>query len=175
MKKPPQPSQVETKTIAREPATLSRGMQARLLKLHQHFLAQRRDPSPNRRYSTAPELGKMVGWGDFAAKVRDLAGKNDLKTVVLVSRGLTASMIYELRDSGLDVRAYVENPNAPGDHFEMTRPWSPADRGPVLLVFADGGPVQAAVASRATLIEQFKTQIFITRGSGWTASAYRLN
>ena len=53
------------------------------------------------------ELGKMVGWGDFAAKVRDIAGRNDLKTVVFISRGLTASMIYELRDSGLDVRAYV--------------------------------------------------------------------
>ena len=84
------------------------------------------------------ELGKMVGWGDFAGKVRELADKNGLKTVVFISRGLTASMIYELRDSGLDIRAYVANPKAPGDHFEMTRPWSPADRGPVLLVFAGG-------------------------------------
>ena len=117
----------------------------------------------------------MVGWGDFAAKVRDIAGRNDLKTVVFISRGLTASMIYELRDSGLDVRAYVANPNAPGDHFEMTRPWTPADPGPVLLVFADGGPMPAAVASRAKLIEKFKTQIFITRNSGWTASAYRVD
>ena len=117
----------------------------------------------------------MVGWGDFAAKVRDLARKNDLKTVVFISRGLTASMIYELRGSGLDIRAYVENPDAPGDHFEMTRPWSPADHGPVLLVFAGGGPSPAPVASRATLIEQFKTEIFITRNLGWTASAYRID
>jgi hypothetical protein len=121
------------------------------------------------------ELGKMVGWGDFAAKVRDLADKNNLKTVVFVSRGLTASMIYQLRGSGLDIRAYVENPNAPGDHFEMTRPWSPADHGPVLLVFAGGEPLPAAVVTRARLIEQFKTQIFITRDSGWTASAYRVD
>ena len=28
------------------------------------------------------ELGKMVGWGDFAAKVRGIAEANDLKTVV---------------------------------------------------------------------------------------------
>ena len=121
------------------------------------------------------ELGKMVGWGDFAAKVRDLAGKNGLKTVVFVSRGLTASMIYELRDSGLDIRAYVANPAAPADHFEMTRPWSPTDSGPVLLVFAGDEPLPAAVASRARLIEQFKTEIFITRNSGWTASAYRID
>ena len=121
------------------------------------------------------ELGKMVGWGDFAGKVRGIADKNGLKTVVFISRGLTASMIYELRDSGLDIRAYVANPKAPGDHFEMTRPWSPADRGPVLLVFAGGEALPAAVASRATLVDQFKTEIFITRNSGWTASAYRVD
>ena len=51
----------------------------------------------------------------------------------------------------------------------------PADRGPVLLVFAGGEALPAAVASRATLVEQFKTEIFITRNSGWTASAYRVD
>ena len=117
-----------------------------------------------RRRSLGPigrELGKMVGWGDFATKVRDLAEKNGLKTVVFVSRGLTASMIYELRDSGLEIRAYVADPRAPVDHFELTRPWSPADHGPVLLVFAGGEALPAAVAPRAKLVEQFKTEIFI--------------
>ncbi len=117
------------------------------------------------------ELGKMVGWGEFAEKIRGLAGANNAKTVAFVSRGLTASMIYELRDSGLDVRAYAPNPDTPGDHFEMTRPWSPKDPGPVLLVFTGDNPPEA-VAARAKLVETFKTNIFITRGTGWMASAY---
>jgi len=121
------------------------------------------------------ELGKMVGWGDFAAKVRGLAAANDLKTVVLTGRGLTASMLYELRDRGLDVRAYAADPGAPADHFEMTRPWSPGDPGPVLLVFPGSGPAPAAVAARASLIERFRTEIFITRRLDWTASAYRID
>jgi hypothetical protein len=121
------------------------------------------------------ELGKMVGWGEFAGKVRALAEGNDLKRVVFVSRGLTASMIYELRDSNLDVRAYVADPGAPADHFEMTRPWTPADHGPVLLVFAGGEQLPAAVASRARLVEQLKTDIFIARNAGGTAFAYRID
>jgi 4-amino-4-deoxy-L-arabinose transferase-like glycosyltransferase len=121
------------------------------------------------------ELGKMVGWGDFASHVRGLADANGLKTVAFVGRGLTASMIYELRDSGLDIRSYVEDRTRPGDHFEMTRPWSPADPGPVLLVFAFEAPPPAALAGRATLVETFTTSIFVTRNSGWKASAYRID
>ena len=121
------------------------------------------------------ELGKMVGWGDFARHVRGLADANGLKTVAFVGRGLTASMIYELRDSGLDIRSYVEDPTRPGDHFEMTRPWSPADPGPVLLVFAFEAPPPDALAARATLVETFATTIFVTRNSGWKASAYRID
>ena len=66
-------------------------------------------------------------------------------------------------------------PSAPGDHFEMTRPWSPADRGPVLLVFAGGEPPPAARGFPRHPDRAFKTEIFITRNSGWTASAYRVD
>jgi 4-amino-4-deoxy-L-arabinose transferase-like glycosyltransferase len=121
------------------------------------------------------ELGKMVGWGDFAAKIRTIAEANRLKTVVFVGRGMTASMLYELRDSQLDIRSYVADGKAPADHFEMTRPWHPADGGPVLLVLPGAGPVPAAVAKGATLIEQFKTEIFVTKAFGWTASAWRID
>src|SRR5262249_44844729 len=38
------------------------------------------------------QLGQMVGWGDFAAKVRTLAEANRLNTVGFVGRGMTASM-----------------------------------------------------------------------------------
>jgi hypothetical protein len=121
------------------------------------------------------ELGKLTGWGDFAMKVRSMAEANGLKTVVFISRGLTASMIYEMRGSGLDIRAYVADRNAPDDHFEMTRPWSPGDPGPVLLLYPGTEPPPAAVASRAKLVDKFKTGIFITRGADWLASAYRID
>ncbi|MDW6022141.1 glycosyltransferase family 39 protein [Mesorhizobium sp. BAC0120] len=121
------------------------------------------------------ELGKMTGWGEFATKVRSLAETNDLRTVVFMGRGLTASMIYELRGSGLDIRTYAAHRNSPNDHFEMTRPWSPGDPGPVLLIYPGTEAPPAAVAPRARLVEQFKTGIFITRGVDWLASAYRLD
>jgi hypothetical protein len=120
------------------------------------------------------ELGKMVGWGDFAAKVRGIAAANKLDTVVFIGRGLTASMLYEMRGSGLDVRAYLGDGMAPADHFEMTRPWRPVDRGPVLLVYAGTFQPPGAVRKRAVLIEQFKTDVFIAKGD-WTASAYRID
>ena len=106
------------------------------------------------------ELGKMVGWSDLAAKVRSLAEAQGVKTVVVMSRGLTASMIYELRGSGLDVRSYVTDPAHPADHFEMTRPWSPTDKGPVLMVYVGTWPPPAEVARRAKLVEQFKEKQF---------------
>jgi hypothetical protein len=120
------------------------------------------------------ELGKMVGWGDFAARVRSIAAANKLDTVVFIGRGLTASMIYETRGSGLDIRAYLGDGAAPADHFEMTRPWHPADDGPVLLVYAGTFGPPAPVRSRTVLVEQFKTDVFIARGE-WTASAYRID
>ena len=91
---------------------------------------------------------------------------NDLKTVVFVGRGLTASMIYELRDSGLDIRAYVGEPQRAGDHFEMTRPWSPADQARSCWSLPGRRRRRPPFAARATLVEQFKTEIFITRKSG---------
>jgi hypothetical protein len=83
-------------------------------------------------------------------------------------------MIYETRGSGLDLRAYVGDGKAPADHFEMTRPWRPADGGPVLLVYAGTFQPPAAVRDRAVLVEHFKTEVFIAKGE-WTASAYRID
>jgi hypothetical protein len=127
------------------------------------------------RITTGPighELSKLVGWADFGTKIRGLAEASHVSRVAFVGRGLTASMIYQLRDSGLDVRAYVTDPKAPSDHFEMTRPWSPADRGPVLLVFTGTGEAPQEVAARARLVERFKTDVYIARGGNWMASAY---
>ncbi|HTV70525.1 MAG TPA: glycosyltransferase family 39 protein [Rhizobiaceae bacterium] len=121
------------------------------------------------------ELGKMTGWGEFAVKTADIARAEGIQTIAYIGRGLTASMIYELRDENIDVRAYTADKTAPMDHFEMTRPWSAEDVGPVLLVFPGEGNPPKAVAGRATLVEIFDTSIFITRRHGWKASAYRVD
>lgn len=121
------------------------------------------------------ELGKMVGWRDFAAKVRTLADTSGSKTVVFVGRPLTASMLYELRGSGLDIRSYVADGMAPSDHFQMERPWRPSDAGPVLLVIPGSAPAPEPVAKRATLVERFQTEIAVTKAFGWTASAWRID
>jgi 4-amino-4-deoxy-L-arabinose transferase-like glycosyltransferase len=121
------------------------------------------------------ELGKMVGWRDFAAKVRAISETRGLKTIVFVGRPLTASMLYELRGSHLDIRSYVGDGQAPRDHFEMERPWHPSEGGPVLLVLPTPGPAPAAVAKSATLVERFKTEIALTKAFGWTASAWRID
>lgn len=121
------------------------------------------------------ELGKLVGWGDFAAKVAGIAEANDVKTLVFLGRGLTASMMYELRGRGFDIRSYLADAASPQDHFEMTRPWRPKDAGPVLLVYVGTGKPPGAVAKRAKLVERFGTQIFLARGGDWKASAYRID
>ena len=38
--------------------------------------------------------------------------------------------------------------------------------------FTGDNPPPDAVATRAKLVETFRTDIFITRGAGWMASAY---
>lgn len=121
------------------------------------------------------ELGKMVGWGDLAAKVHRSAETNGIRTVVFPQRGLTASMIYELRDSGLQVKAWRADPDHPLDHFELTRPWGAGDAGPVLFVTMGEVPPPEQLAPRATLLELFPTDVFIARRAGAVASAYRID
>ncbi len=121
------------------------------------------------------ELGKMVGWGDLAANVKRIADVYGIRTVVFSQRGLTASMIYELRDSGLDVRAWRADPNHPLDHFELTRPWSAGDAGPVLFLTIGEAPVPEPVKARAKRLEVFPTEVFIARRVGQVASVYRID
>lgn len=121
------------------------------------------------------ELGKMVGWGDLAADVRRIAETNGIRTVVFSQRGLTASMIYELRGTDLEVKAWRADPGHPLDHFELTRPWDSGDPGPVLFVTMGETPPPGPLDARATQLEVFPTQVFIARRAGEVASAYRID
>lgn len=122
------------------------------------------------------ELSKLVGWGDLAAKVRGIAANNGIGTVVLAYRPLTSSMLYELRDSDLDVRALLLPGERPSDHFTLTRPWRPdRDAAPVLLIIIGDRPVPSELAARATRLEVFPTTATVARHDKFLMTAYRID
>lgn len=121
------------------------------------------------------ELAKLRGWEDFAGNVRRIAASTGIRTVVFTERGFTASMIYALRDSGFDVRAFTPNPKRPADHFEMTRPWTVRDGGPVLIFFVGDFDIRNAFGINAQRIEAFQTSITLARRQDWIVSAWRID
>jgi len=123
----------------------------------------------------AGELGKLRGWSDLAAKVRRVAEEQKVDTVVLTRRGVTASMIYELRDSGLTIKAWRPDPGHPRDHFELTRPWLATDPGPAILVEMGDEPPPDEVVLRSARVALVPTTVFLTKRDGWVASIYRID
>lgn len=120
------------------------------------------------------ELGKLRGWSDLAGEVRRVADEQQIDTVVLAQRGLTAEMIYELRDSGLEVKAWRMDSDRPLDHFELTRPWLTRDPGPVLLVLVGDVPAPEAIALRAVRVDLVPTTASIAKHHGWVMSLFRV-
>ena len=123
----------------------------------------------------ARQYAKLTGYTEFAGEVRRIATEQKLGTVVFTGRTLTSSMLYELRDTGLTVKAYLATPGHPADHFEMTRPFLPTDPGPALLVTLGASDVPEGVAARAMKIAHFATTIDIARHDGFQAGAYRVD
>ena len=121
------------------------------------------------------ELGKLRGWGEFAQNVQRISQDTGIRKVVFTGRGFTASMVYELRDTDLDVRALTPDPKRPADQFEMTRPWTPREEGPALLFVVGDFDVAGVFNIEAQRIEAFQTRIFLARHSNWIASAWRVN
>jgi len=80
---------------------------------------------------------RMVNWDVWGAAIVKAAQPTGIGTVVTAGRALSAQTAYELRDSGLDVRALKAKGVPPLDHFQMVAPWSPGDSLPVLLVTED--------------------------------------
>jgi 4-amino-4-deoxy-L-arabinose transferase-like glycosyltransferase len=77
---------------------------------------------------------RMVNWDQWGEAVAAAAQQTGIPTLVAGGRALSAQSVYELRNSGLDVRALKARDARPADHFQMTAPWSPGDALPVLLV-----------------------------------------
>lgn len=80
------------------------------------------------------QLHRLLHWADYGDKLAEAARAAGVRTIVTVGRPMTSETLYELRDSGLDVRPYVAPGAAPADQFEMTIPYQPAVHGPALLV-----------------------------------------
>jgi len=66
----------------------------------------------------------------------------DIEIVVVQGRKLTAEVIYALRGTRYDVRAYLKSETAPAHDFERIRPWTPDMPLPVAFVRseASGAP-----------------------------------
>jgi hypothetical protein len=86
-------------------------------------------PLPGQPYES------VMGWSalsDAAARQSEATG---ISTIVAERRGDVAQLTYGLRGQGLEVRAWpAPAAEGPRDYFQMTRPLTDADGGPVLAV-----------------------------------------
>ena len=105
------------------------------------------------------QLQRLLHWADYGGKLADAARAAGVRTVVTIGRPMTSETLYELRDSGLDVRPYLAPGAAPADQFEMTIPYDPA-HGPALLV-TERNPSSLGIApERVEPLGTIDTQIY---------------
>ena len=109
------------------------------------------------------QLHRLLNWSDYGDKLVAAARAAGTRTVVTVGRPMSSETLYELRDSGLVVRAYVAPGAAPADQFEMTIPYDPAVHGPALLV-TEVDPATLGIApERIEPLGALQTRIFTAR------------
>ncbi len=97
-------------------------------------------------------FARTLGWHDLAQAVRAELVKarqagRPFAAVLSDDRAMTAELLYYMRAEATPVLAWRKG--APHDHFELTRPFTAATTGPLLLVRegTDAGPAAAAFAS----------------------------
>lgn len=120
------------------------------------------------------EFAKLSGARTLGDDIAALAEAQGLDTVVFTQRSMTASMIYVLRESRLDVRAWLDDGVPPADHFELTRPWRGAESGPALLVTMGDDPPPARISGRATRVGRVETRSALARSNGGFVTAWRV-
>lgn len=84
--------------------------------------------------SKPAQLHRLLHWSDYGRDLTAAAHAAGTSTVVTVGRPMTSQTLYQLRDSGLTVRAYLAPGADPADQFEMTIPYRGDRDGPALLV-----------------------------------------
>lgn len=108
----------------------------------------------------APDpLARILGWHELGEATREELAKarsagHPFAAVLSDDRAVTAELLYYMRDEPTPVRAWRKGP--PRDHFQLTRPFTGAVRGPVLLVNLGSsmGSVASAFAKARKLGER---------------------
>ncbi len=81
---------------------------------------------------------RTLGWSEVGSRTAALLAEARAKgqpyaAVIADERAVTAALIYYMRHEPTPVQAWLSGPR-PLDHYEMTRPFDGAAKGPVLLV-----------------------------------------
>jgi hypothetical protein len=74
-----------------------------------------------------------MGWRSLGEETLRFAARAGAKTIVGDGRDIVASLIYYLRHDPRPVLTWQRR-NVPADHFDLTRPLTPAAPEPVLFV-----------------------------------------
>ncbi len=87
-------------------------------------------------------FARTLGWKELALathqQIDEARAAGHPFTVVLTDdRAVTAELLYYMRDESTPVVAWREGPR-PRDHYELTRPFEPGTKGPILLVSLGG-------------------------------------
>jgi 4-amino-4-deoxy-L-arabinose transferase-like glycosyltransferase len=78
---------------------------------------------------------RLLGWHDTAQAVRTRFDGGGFAAVLTDNRGLTAELLYYLRDAGITILAWRPADRPPRDHYQLTRPFIAAKTvGPLLFV-----------------------------------------
>jgi 4-amino-4-deoxy-L-arabinose transferase-like glycosyltransferase len=99
-------------------------------------------------------FARTLGWRELAQATRDELAKaradgRPFAAVLTDDRAVTSELLYYMRGEPTPVLAW--RPGAPHDHFELTRPFTAATTGPVLLVSLGskgGRPLKAFATSQ---------------------------
>lgn len=119
------------------------------------------------------ELGKLDGWADLARDIEKVARAESIDVIAVEGRGMTASLIYELRASPLQVKALTADAAAPSDHFELTRPWRPSSGGPALIVSVSSAAQLPVAADSLIPVADIATRVFVARMTGAVVHVHR--
>ena len=117
----------------------------------------------------ARQLRQLAGWQKTAESLEDLANRTGAQRIVVESRALTAGVAYALRDSNLAVLGYLPKGEAPGDQFELDRPWN--GEGPRQGTLLFGFDRAAAAQLGAKLVATIDAPIY-TAGDDGTVQVF---
>jgi hypothetical protein len=93
------------------------------------------DARPDRLSLPGQPYGSVMGWSALSGAVSRAAGATGVSMIVAERRGDVAQLTHGLRGQGLLVRAWPAPwPGVPRDYFQMARPLTGANVGPVLAV-----------------------------------------